>query len=111
MKIKYKNIAILLLISLLAFSCANDDRPGDSQLDYNEPVKTTLDTWIATTYLNPYNINVQYKWNQNTVDNSRFLFPPTVDKVQPALEIVETIWLKSYAALGGSDFLKKIAPR
>lgn len=109
--LKYNKIAALALFSILSFSCAHEDQPTESQLDYTQPTKTALDNWIDTNYLNPYNINVQYKWNQNTVDNSRFLFPPTVDKVQPALEIVQTIWLKSYATIGGADFVKKIAPR
>jgi substrate import-associated zinc metallohydrolase lipoprotein len=109
--IKYSKIALLVMVSTAIISCANDERPGDSQLDYTQPTKTALDNWITTTYLNPYNINVQYKWNQNTVDNSRYLFPPTIDKVQPALEIVQTIWLKSYATIGGPNFVKKIAPR
>lgn len=109
--IKYSKIALLVMVSTAVISCANDERPGDSQLDYTQPTKTALDNWISTTYLNPYNINVQYKWNQNTVDNSRYLFPPTIDKVKPALEIVQTIWLKSYSQIGGADFVKKIAPR
>ncbi|MHC0441807.1 substrate import-associated zinc metallohydrolase lipoprotein [Flavobacterium sp. 3-210] len=109
--LKYNKIAVLAIVSMTLISCGNDEMPGESQLDYTQPVKTTLDNWITTNYLNPYNINVQYKWNQNTVDNSRYLFPPTVDKVQPALEIVQTIWLKSYATIGGPDFVKKIAPR
>jgi len=109
--LKYNKIAVLALVSITLFSCGNDDLPGESQLDFTQPEKTSLDNWIDVTYLNPYNINVQYKWNQNTVDNSRYLFPPEVDKVKPALEIVETIWLKSYAAIGGPDFVKKIAPR
>lgn len=109
--IKYNKIAVLALVSVLSFSCAHEDQPTESQLDYTQPTKTALDNWIDANYYSPYNINVQYKWNQNTVDNSRFLFPPTVDKVQPALEIVQTIWLKSYATIGGADFVKKIAPR
>lgn len=109
--IKYNKIAVLSLVFVLSFSCAHEDQPTESQLDYTQPTKTALDNWIDTNYYSPYNINVQYKWNQNTVDNSRFLFPPTVDKVQPALEIVQTIWLKSYATIGGADFVKKIAPR
>jgi substrate import-associated zinc metallohydrolase lipoprotein len=109
--IKYNKIAVLALVFVLSFSCAHEDQPTESQLDYTQPTKTALDNWIDTNYYSPYNINVQYKWNQNTVDNSRFLFPPTVDKVQPALEIVQTIWLKSYATIGGADFVKKIAPR
>ncbi|WP_269235799.1 substrate import-associated zinc metallohydrolase lipoprotein [Flavobacterium flavigenum] len=109
--INYNKIAMLIMVSMTIISCAHDDQPGDSQLDYTQPIRTDLDNWIASTYLNPYNINVQYKWNQNTVDNSRYLFPPTINKVQPALEIVETIWLKSYSEIGGADFVKKIAPR
>jgi substrate import-associated zinc metallohydrolase lipoprotein len=58
----------------------------------------------------PYNINVQYKWNQNLVDNNRFLAPPLQSKVQPALEIVQKIWLDSYKAIA-ADFVKTIAPR
>lgn len=109
--LKYNRIAVLAIVSIALISCAGDDQLGESQLDYTQPVKTNLDNWITTTYLNPYNINVQYKWNQNTVDNSRYLFPPTINKVKPALEIVQTIWLKSYATIGGADFVKKIAPR
>lgn len=108
---KYNKIATMAMVSIAMFSCAHEDQPGESQLDFTQPEKTALDNWITTNYLTPYNINVQYKWNQNAVDNSRFLFPPTLDKVQPALEIVQKIWLESYAKIGGADFVKKIAPR
>ncbi|MBL0737879.1 putative zinc-binding metallopeptidase [Flavobacterium sp. GN10] len=107
---KYKKIAVFVGVLALA-SCAQEEQPKESQLDYNQPLKTELDKWIDSNYLVPYNINAQYKWNQNTVDNTRFLFPPTLDKVKPALEIVQQIWLKSYATIGGADFVKKIAPR
>ncbi|PKB17784.1 substrate import-associated zinc metallohydrolase lipoprotein [Flavobacterium sp. 5] len=109
--VKYIKIAVLFLTSVVLVSCSKEDQVGESQLNYNQPTKTELDNWIGINYLNPYNINVQYKWNQNTVDNSRYLFPPLVEKVQPALEIVQKIWLDSYKTIGGADFVKKIAPR
>lgn len=109
--IKHNRIAVLFLTLAILSSCSNDDQVGESQLNYNQPTKTALDNWIGINYLNPYNINVQYKWNQNTVDNSRYLFPPLVSSVQPALEIVKKIWLDSYKTIGGPDFVKKIAPR
>lgn len=112
MKIVNKYIKIAVFVGVLALAaCAHEDQPTDSQLDYNQPVRTDLDKWIDANYLVPYNINAQYKWNQNTVDNTRYLFPPTVSKVQPALEIVKQIWLQSYANIAGPDFVKKIAPR
>lgn len=106
----YKKIAVFVGVLTLT-ACAHEDQPTESQLDFNQPLRTELDKWIDNNYLVPYNINAQYKWNQNTVDNTRFLFPPTLDKVQPALEIVKQIWLASYATVGGADFVKKIAPR
>ncbi|MEN2399479.1 substrate import-associated zinc metallohydrolase lipoprotein [Flavobacterium sp. MC2016-06] len=109
--LQYKKIAVSFMVSVVLISCAQDEQPGESQLDYTQPTQTTLDKWIVTNYLNPFNINVQYKWNQNTVDNSRYLYPPAVDMVQPALEIVQQIWLDSYSTIGGADFVKKIAPR
>jgi len=112
MKILKQYRTLLFVAGILTFAaCANDDQLGESQLDYTQPEKTALDNWIATNYLNPYNINAQYRWNQNTVDNSRFLFPPMVESVQPALEVVKQIWLDSYTTVGGYDFVKKIAPR
>ncbi len=105
--LKYNKIAVLALVSITLFSCGSDDLPGESQLDFTQPEKTALDNWIDGIYLDQYNINVQYKWNQNTVDNSRYLFPPEIDKVKPALEIVQTIWLKSYARNWRSRFRKE----
>lgn len=103
---------MILVAGVLTFaSCAHEDQPKESQLDFSQPVKTELDKWISTNYLNPYNINAQYKWDQNKVDNNRFLFPPLVDKVQPALNIVKQIWIDSYSEVGGADFVKILAPR
>ncbi|MBK0369125.1 substrate import-associated zinc metallohydrolase lipoprotein [Flavobacterium agrisoli] len=109
--LKYNKIAFLFLTLAALSSCSHEEQPTESQLDFNQPSKTTLDNWIGDNYLNPYNINVQYKWNQNTVDVSRFLYPPAVNKVQPALEIVKKIWLDSYKTIGGTNFVKIIAPR
>ena len=107
---KYKKLMVLSSIVLLT-ACASEDSLKESQLDLSTPSKTTLDNWIDTNYLIPYNINVQYKWDQNTVDNNRFLYPPIQTKVQPVLEIIQKIWLNSYKAVAGPDFVKIIAPR
>jgi len=103
-------IITLALISLL-ISCSNDDLLTESQLDSTDPTPTALDSWIDINYINPYNIAVYYNWDENKVDIDRFLFPPLQNKVQPALEIVKTIWIDSYTELGGANFVKKIAPR
>ncbi|MEZ0183605.1 MULTISPECIES: putative zinc-binding metallopeptidase [Flavobacterium] len=107
---RYKAIA-LITTSLLFAACAHEDQPTESQLDFSQKNKTELDKWIDTGFLDPYNIKVYYEWNQNLVDNTRYLFPPTIDKVKPALEVVKKIWIDSYTTIGGANFVKKIAPR
>ena len=103
--------AALIAGVLLVASCAHEDQPTESRLDFSVPTKTDLDKWISTSFLDLYNINVYYEWDQNTVDNTRYLFPPKVEKVQPAMEVVKKIWIDSYTTIGGVNFVKKIAPR
>lgn len=109
--LKIQRLITVITGVVLFASCANEESLTESQLDYSIPNKTELDKWIDSGFLDPYNIKVYYEWNQNLVDNNRFLFPPTVDKVQPALEVVKKIWIDSYSKIGGADFVKKISPR
>ncbi|MDR7208709.1 putative zinc-binding metallopeptidase [Flavobacterium piscis] len=112
MKIVKQYTMTFLAIAAIAFSgCTREDQPEGSQLDVTNPPQSALDNWITDNYLNPYNINIQYKWNQNAVDNNRYLYPPEENKVQPVLEVIQKIWLDSYNAIAGPDFVKKIAPR
>jgi substrate import-associated zinc metallohydrolase lipoprotein len=110
LKTQYKKIILFSAIVLLG-ACSGEEALKESQLDVSIPAMSTLDKWIETNYVNTYNIKVQYKWDQNVVDNNRFLYPPIQAQVQPALEIVQKIWLESYSTIGGADFVKKIAPR
>jgi len=111
MKILNTYRTVIMVGVLLLASCAHEVQPKESQLDFSTPSKTDLDKWIGTNFLIPYNINVYYEWNQNLVDNSKYLFPPKLDKVQPAMEVVKKIWIDSYTTIGGINFVKKIAPR
>ena len=95
----YKTVVIAGV--LLLASCAQEDQPKESQLDFSVPVKTDLDKWIGTNFLDPYNIAVYYEWNQNLVDNNKYLFPPLVSKVQPAMEVVKKIAPREFVLVGG----------
>ncbi len=106
----FKKIVFVLIIASLA-ACTNESTLTDSQLDVSKPSQSALDVWIEQNYTNPFNIEILYKWNQNTVDNNRYLFPPTQEKIRPALEVVKKIWIDTYTTIGGADFVKKIAPR
>jgi substrate import-associated zinc metallohydrolase lipoprotein len=112
MKLNRQYKKIVLAVGVMTFmACSQEKQLTESLLDFTPAVKTDLDKWIDQNYIDPFNISVQYEWNQNTVDNNRFLSPPSIDKVKPALEIIKKIWIDSYTTIGGKDFVKIIAPR
>jgi substrate import-associated zinc metallohydrolase lipoprotein len=111
MKNRIKIISVIAFVFGI-FSCTRDNVTlGPSVLNTAQPIKTDLDRWIEANYVNPYNIEVLYKWEKNAVDNNRYLYPPTQSQVTPALEIIQRIWINSYNEVGGVNFVKKIAPR
>jgi len=109
-----KKILILLMIGV--FTCFQACNPkeedlGSSDIDNSTPTLNDTDKWLRNNYTSPYNIEVLYRWNENAVDLNRYLYPPTFDKVLPAMEAIKTIWLDSYNQVAGPDFVKRIAPR
>ncbi|WP_075340502.1 substrate import-associated zinc metallohydrolase lipoprotein [Tenacibaculum agarivorans] len=108
-----KNIYIYLISALSIFtSCDYQEDPiTDSNLDTTTPELSTTDVWLRDNYAIPYNIDVTYQWDEGRVDLNRFLFPPFLDNVVPAMNAVKTIWIDSYNQVGGVDFVRKVAPR
>jgi substrate import-associated zinc metallohydrolase lipoprotein len=112
MKFIYHYKKVLLMVTLATLSACSSESPlTASILDTKKPTQSELDVWIEKSYLTPYNIEVLYKWDQNTVDGNRYLYPPTQSQITPALEIVQRIWINTYTTIGGTDFVKLIAPR
>lgn len=109
-----KKIKFLIVFISLAFfvGCSETEEAlADSNLDTTTPVLNATDIWLRENYTTPYNIEVFYNWNENRVDFNRYLFPPAIATVIPAMEAVKTIWLDTYREVAGDDFVKLIAPR
>ncbi|MCV6630012.1 MAG: putative zinc-binding metallopeptidase [Flavobacteriaceae bacterium] len=102
---------LFVLTFILLFSCQKDERARYSQIDTETPELSELDRYIRKEFVQPYNIAIQYKWDENEVDLNRFLYPPTASNIRPLLEIIKAIWIEPYNQVGGSDFIKIIAPR
>ncbi|WP_109852310.1 putative zinc-binding metallopeptidase [Aquimarina sp. AU58] len=101
----------IVAITVIVINCDKGDSVGPSQINTEAPQLSSLDSWIKENFVSPYNINIQYKWNENEVDLNRFLYPPTEENVQPLLEVVKAVWIDPYTQLGGEDFIKNISPR
>ncbi len=106
-------IYFFAILGLSLTSCDNDNKLDSESIFEikDEGPKTELDQWIYDNYTKPYNIAATYKWNQAFGYYDKTLYPPKLDNVQPALQMVKKIWIDSYTQAGGEDFVKYIAPR
>lgn len=107
----FKSTLILGLVGILTVSCSKEDKLTVSYLDTSTPELSDLDQDIRQEFTTPYNIEVLYNWNENEVDLDRYLYPPKISSVRPALDVIKHVWIDTYNEVGGDDFIKKVAPR
>ncbi len=98
---------------VLAQSCTKDDTLNADLSKYNIDTfeKGPLDEWLEDEFLDPYNIEVQYRYDRYMLALSKELVPPLESQVQPAMEDVRDIWLKPYEEVAGETFIKKLSPK
>ncbi|MFS4483890.1 substrate import-associated zinc metallohydrolase lipoprotein [Hyunsoonleella sp. 2307UL5-6] len=112
--IYFKVTGILFLcaaFTLTFTACENEPSLTDSQIDTSTPMLNELDVWLRDNFVEPYNIEIQYKWDINDTDVDRFLHPPFEANVRPLTEILKKVWIEPHNQLGGENFIKNIAPR
>lgn len=113
---KKMNILKFSLLSSLVIgglvSCEKESAlDSTSVLETIEGVKSPLDNWLFSTFVTPYNIEVDYKWNQYKVDNNRYLTPASPVNVEKVMKVVKKVWIDSYTEVTYDDFIKTYTNR
>lgn len=107
-----KKIFILTAIAFTFTNCSKKEKLSeDSVIADNNIPNTEIDDYIYQNFQGPYNINVSYNWKESDFEMKKYLYPPTENKIKPALEIVKKIWIDAYVDIAGQEFMKKVAPR
>lgn len=104
-----KLFLIFSLIGLLT-SCSEESLTDSIIVDNDRP-KTEVDIWIDSNIVEPYNIEVKYRWDDKETDLSKNLVPPEEEKVVPFLEVLKSLWIDTYVEQAGADFVKTLSPK
>lgn len=107
----------LCISSLVA--CGNDDDFSDSVFDTTIPAvdstKATaeFDQWLYDNFVQPYNVEIQYKFNFNASDMSYRLAPADYNRSQLLSHFIRHLFFDVYTKYSpeGDDFMKKYGPR
>lgn len=112
-----KIIIAALSLLILAGSCKKeaplgnvDNIPG---LGGDTWTPGAIDNWIYDSLTVPYNIAVEYKWDQGELqdDFNKDLVPPEEEKVIPLLNAINQAWIDPYVTEAGLMFFKNISPK
>ena len=109
----YKNSCIALFAIAMLASCKKEGTLNANLdiIDKNITAKTSLDNWLDDNYLNPYNIEVKYKFDRFELPLGKNITPPEEGMVIPAMETVRDVWIKPFEEIGGATFIKRISPK
>ncbi len=106
---------LILAVSLTMVACKKDDNLGDLSaiqgLGGDSVATTSIDKWIYDTLTVPYNVAVQYRYDQDELDLNKDLVPPMESKIIPVLSSIKSVWIDTYVAEAGMNFMKTLIPK
>ena len=97
------------------FAACDGDDSGDisSQSIITSDVveQTPLDKWLEVNYLQPYNIEIKYRYEYNETDGNYFTVPADYDQAVEMAHIVKYSCVEAYDEIAGIDFTRTYFPK
>ena len=112
-----KKIRIILLAVIVAgtcalTSCSDDDPSGESIFGPSQNAQTSLDDWLKTNYVDNYNIQIKYRYEDWESDMKYALVPATYSQSIRLAKLVKYLCLEVYDKLTGSrEFIGQYFPK
>lgn len=104
-------ILSLLVILTLLYGCKKEENINFEFDNSQDFVPTALDEWLNTNFLNPYNIEVVYRYDRYKGNIERNITPVREDKVKGQMLVVLDGFLKPYDDVAGTTFIKTFTPK
>lgn len=108
-----KKLIYLLMLSAALASCKKEDKLNVDLNKTNPPtyIPGKTDKWLTDNFLNPYNMEVLYRFDRFQAPIDKDLIPVSEDQIQPVMEAVRDIWIDPYMKIAGKNFLKPLIPK
>lgn len=108
---KNKLILPLLVLLVMLYGCKKEEKINFEFDNSQDFVPTELDEWLNTLFLNPYNIEVVYRYDRYKGNIERNIAPVREDKVKGQMLAVLDGFLKPYNDVAGTAFIKTFTPK
>lgn len=111
---KIFKLASLALLMVASLACRKEEKLNVDYSGFNPDnpnANSPLDQWLTASFLNPYNIDVAYRYDRYYHGNTANVAPVKVENVQPTMQIVLDGFISPYLKVAGNDFTKKYMPK
>ncbi|WP_293312986.1 substrate import-associated zinc metallohydrolase lipoprotein [Pedobacter sp. UBA5917] len=109
-----KKIFLFLVLLIVTLVSCKKEKPLNVDItksNLDTYTKGKLDKWLDDNFLNPYNIEVLYRFDRFQASIDKEIAPVLEDNVQPIMEGVSAVFIKPYLEITNKAFLLPILPK
>ena len=109
-----KNILALSLLAAVAAgftACSDDTLSSESVIKPSKAADTVFDKWLYKNFVVPYNIQIQWRYEDNESDMSYYDVPADSAQSVQLAHIVKYTCVEAYTEAAGIDFTRRYFPK
>ena len=109
-----KNILALSLLAAVAAgftACSDEDLSSESVIKPSKTAETVFDKWLHKNFVVPYNIQVQWRYEDNESDMSYYDVPADSAQSVELAHIIKYTCVEAYTEAAGIDFTRRYFPK
>ena len=96
---------------LLLTSCRKEELSPESIITVDAMELNDFDKWLEANFVNPYNIEFKYRYENNETDLNYYTVPADYDNSVIMAHLVKYLCIDSYDEVAGSLFTRKYFPK
>lgn len=109
---KYIVYSLLAACTLTAFnSCSDDDLSSTSVITGKKRTQNDFDKWLYTNFVLPYNVEIQYLYEDNESDMKQYDVPADSAQSVELAHLIKYTCAEAYDQVGGVPFTRKYFPK
>ena len=101
----------LMLMALVLTSCDKDEIKSESVITADSYKMNQFDKWLEVNYVNPYNIDFKYRYEEIESDYNYYTVPAQMENSIVMAHLVKYLCIETYNEVAGIEFTRANFPK
>ena len=104
-------LALVATVAGTLTSCSDDDLSDVSVIKDSQTTENAFDKWLYNNFVTPYNIEIQYRYNDNESDMQYYDVPADSAQSVEMAHIIKYTCVDAYTQAAGMNFTRTYFPK